>query len=293
MSYWYCLDTAGKPERAALREILRAEQGFTDSFQAVNTALKRRVGRPANRNLLTVITLGSSPAEVHAFLADKELLSDSEDSIAKVTFEGEHLGVWFAFEGWAEPFARGGDADLSRRAKMLQSEFSLRWVALDFRATWHLLQPTMGSLLGDRLANVISFSPSVADPKSRSAHERVCAVLDGDLRGRPAPGEFEQEFRSLRRDRSTLYEPRLASRFARYGTAVPGYAKLKPDHIAHDYTICAITGAKSDEDAAISAALKRTGHFLEFTSFLGADLEGIDAYLATKIDAYARMLEAL
>ncbi len=298
VSYWYCLDTAAKEERVGLHTILTAPTGFTDSFRAVNTALSRRVGRPANRNLLTLVTLGSSPAQVRALLQDKELLADDGDSAAEETFMGEHLGMWFSFNGWAEAFARGGTAERARQAKMLQSEFSLRWVALDVNATWHLMQPPAPGSLGDRIEDVLRFVPSVAHPKAtKGVNAKASEALDRDLQAAPIVPEFEATFRALKRDRSGLYEPALAQRFKPYSADVHGYPphepRLKPDYTASVYTVCAITNATPPSDATISAALKRTGHFLEFTSFLGNDLEGLDEYIGGKIERYARMLEVL
>lgn len=63
-SYWYCLDRGGPEEKKRAYEILRGDRGFKDSFEAIDRAFavrSGRSGRPANKNLLTLVTLGVDP----------------------------------------------------------------------------------------------------------------------------------------------------------------------------------------------------------------------------------------
>jgi hypothetical protein len=162
MSYWYCLDAAGKEERLSVYDVLEAsDKGFTDSFLAVSEALRsadvKRTGRPANRNLITLVTLGTPPSAAKGFLEDHDLAAQEHH-------RGDHLGVWLMREQWASMLYQGNDREASRRAQMLESEFALRWVALDMRATFALCQPPSAGDLGERLLHVIRFVPSIAKP---------------------------------------------------------------------------------------------------------------------------------
>ena len=93
VSYWYCLDMAGPAEKERVYQVLHEQKGFTDSFLAVDDALKSsgRVGRPASRNVITLVTLGAEPRDVRAFLDDHDIDAPEE-------YVGEHLGVWYARE---------------------------------------------------------------------------------------------------------------------------------------------------------------------------------------------------
>ncbi len=80
-SYWFCLDQGGPEEKKDAYQALMGDRGFIDSFQAISRALAaqhraKRSGRPANKNLLTLVTLGTSPAEVASFCADHEMEAD-------------------------------------------------------------------------------------------------------------------------------------------------------------------------------------------------------------------------
>ena len=93
-SYWFCLDQGGPEEKRDAYQTMMGDRGFIDAFQAIGRALSareraRRAGRPANKNLLTLVTLGSSPSDVVAFLSDRELVA--EESVTDNT----HLGVWW------------------------------------------------------------------------------------------------------------------------------------------------------------------------------------------------------
>jgi len=163
VSYWYCLDRAGPDEKRSVYRVLSGEGGFTDSFNAIDGARRseaapRRAGRPANKNLITLVTLGSSPLAAKAFLDDQELLED-----AKEHYLGPHHATWILRESWASRLMTPDDPNLTRRARMLESEFALRWVALGPPASWVLLEsePVAGDL-GERLLEVIRFFPSIA-----------------------------------------------------------------------------------------------------------------------------------
>lgn len=292
-SYWFCLDAAERPERSKVREVLVTEgSGFTDSFEAVASALssgKRRSGRPANRNLLTLVTLGVAPHTAKAFTEDHELQSNEH-------FLGNHLGIWFMKGRWASVLYTGQEQDEARRARMMESEFALRWVALDMRAAHALCQPPQPGDVGERLLSVLEFFPSVGKPIEIDAQRPSCEQIDAALTTLDPAGEtafqaFEAQFRAFGQSRSVLYEKALRQRFADYGKAMEGFGELKPDVTLAPYQPCAVTSAATEDE--ISNAIRRTCHTLEFTAFLREDLQGLDKYLLDKVKRYGALLESL
>lgn len=300
MSYWYCLDAAGRDERQSVYEVLTApDKGFTDSFVAVDTALRSRqamrTGRPANRNLLTLVTLGAPPSAAKVFLDDNELTAQEH-------YRGTHLGVWLMREQWASVLAEGSDAALSRRARMLESEFSLRWVALDMTATAFLCQTPRQGDLGEDLLEVVRFSPSIAKPAEVQGHAKRCKEIDElidlltgieALAGQADVSSFEQRFKELGQRRSALYEPALAQQLGSYGRGFASLPAVRPDFIAGEYRPCAVTSAPKADHAAITDAIRRTCHAIEFTAHLQGEMAGLRDYLLAKIERYALLLESV
>lgn len=288
VSYWYCLDAAGPQEKERVYQVLQEQKGFTDSFLAVDDALKStpRRGRPAYRNVITLVTLGSDPLDARAFLED-HMIEATEDYV------GEHLGAWYSREQWASQLV-GGDAEQARRAELVQSEFALRWIALGLRGAYALCQPPAALDLGGRILEAIHFFPSLGD-EERARQRGVYHALDQELAepayASPAVEAWSESFRNLGQRRSTLYEPAIAARVLGYSRGFASLPQVRPDVIAAEYTPCAVTSAKSPAD--IGAAIKRTCHAIEFTAFLGHQLKGLDEYLLGKVDRYALLLESV
>lgn len=298
MSYWYCLDAAGRDERLSVYDVLKApDQGFTSSFAALSEALQsgadtKRSGRPANRNLITLVTLGTPPSAAQVFLDDQELASHEHH-------RGDHLGVWLMREQWASTLYKGDNRETARRAQMLESEFSLRWVALDMRATFLLCQPPSPLDLGERILDVIRFVPSIAKPTEVTNLGALCAKLEGDLAAYAGTSNaaeedtFRQQFAALGQHRSTLYEAAIARRLGGYSRGFAKFPEVKPDFIAGEYNPCAVTKAPARTHPDITDAIRRTCHAIEFTAHLREDMSGLRDYLLGKVGRYALLLESV
>jgi hypothetical protein len=299
MSYWSCLDGAGKDERASVFDALMAgDKGFTESFEAVDNALQsggeaKRRGRPANRNLITLVTLGTTPSVVKSFIDDSELAVEEH-------FRGEHLGVWFMRESWASSLYTdtGSDTELFRRVRLVESEFALRWVALDMKATSLLCERTSGLLkiiAEKELLEIIRFTPSIAKPDDVQRHGSSCENIDDRIRADQSVdvAVFAQRFVAMGQQRSREYEAVLAERLTRYGRGFAVFPALKPDFIVDEYRPCAVTQAKDREPAAITEAIKRTCHAIEFTAYVQSDMRGLKKYLLEKVERYAELLETV
>ncbi|MEO5730003.1 MAG: hypothetical protein ABI134_21105, partial [Byssovorax sp.] len=308
VSYWNCLDAASSERRKKVRQVLTEQVGFTDSFHAVSESLdseSRRQGRPGNRNVLTLVTLGSELGDVQSFLEDREIETEAHHAGS-----APHVGVWDVRGSWASKVVRRPDRDFIRRARMLESEFVLRWVSLDMVATYALLQPPVAADIGMQLMHLILQRPSIGTSHETKVEWRAeCAALDERLDAAPFDAADVQrvmdEFKRLGAGRSVLYEKALAGRmgslYSAYSRAFCVYPTLKPDLIVEgpdstghgQYKICSLTAAPSDDDKAIADAIRRTGHSVEVTAFLRERLEGLEEYLRDKIECYAAMLEAI
>jgi len=294
MSYWYCLDAAGKKERLSVYDVLKApDKGFTNSFEAVSEALQsadvKRSGRPANRNLITLVTLGTSPSTAKGFIDDHELAAQEHH-------RGDHLGVWLMREQWASILYQGDDREVSRRAQMLESEFALRWVALDMKAAFALCQAPSPGDLGERLLDIIQFVPSIAKPADVKKRGEDCAKIELELESSGPSVEltaFQQKFVELGQRRSSLYEPAIARRLGGYSRGFVAFPVVRPDFIAGEYTPCAVTTAPSRGDTEITDAIRRACHAIEVTAHLQDDMSGLKDYLLHKVERYALLLESI
>ena len=295
-SYWYCLDVAGPTGKEDVYKVLHEKRGFTDSFQSVDRALKSggavRPGRQSNQNLITLATLGSSPQQAEAFLLAHELPLEQG-------FLGEHLGIWFSKnEAWASALTTGLAEDVARNAALVESEFALRWVALGIRATYLLCHPEVDASACEKLVELIRHFPSTGEPKDKTEKQMAdVQELETRLASLDAlTKDFEKlhdDFVKLGARRSTLYEPALKARFASYNTGFASFSRLRPDAIVAEYQPCAVSAASSSSSKAITTAIRRTGHSIEFTSFLEEGMKGLSAYLIGKVEKYAEMLEAV
>jgi hypothetical protein len=294
-SYWFCLDQGGPQEKIDAYTTLQGDKGFFDSFQAIDRALAAqsrsgRSGRPANKNLLTLVTLGTPPSDVLAFIVDHELEAD-DDAVEL------HVGVWLFRKRWASALEIG-DPNASRRASLVESEFSLRWIALDITATSVLCTAPSGDTTADTLVDIIRHAPSIADAGAAKAKVRAdvananasVAALGEDS----ARGAFAAEFKAKGQSRSQVYESPIAERLGKslsHSLRVRG--ALKPDIILAEYEPCAVTRAARADAKAIESAIRRSCHVIELTAFLRDGMQGLDAYLIDKVRAYAELLESV
>lgn len=289
-SYWYCLDQGGPEEKKQAFEMLSGDGGFIDSFRAIDRALssggdEKRTGRPANKNLITFITLGSDPADIAAFLGDREMTAADE-------FTGTHLRTWLFRKSWASAL-ESSDQEYVRVAALVESEFALRWVALDPRATWAMCSDACPKNVVELLVASIREAPSIAD---RGATKKAALAADHALMALTNTDEIEgfiRQFRETGQGRSRGYERALAGHFGIYSHGLAVMSSLKPDLIFEEYRPCAVTKAASAEPKAIEKAIRRECHVAEFTAHLQSDLRGLEEYLRAKVRVYASLLESV
>jgi hypothetical protein len=294
VSYWFCLDVAGPIEKQRVYDVLvDPNEGFTDSFVAVDAALKSgaRIGRPAYRNTITLVTLGAELYDAGAFI-------ESTYDDPKSVFSGRFIAIW-DIRPWAAPLVNG-DAERARRAELVDSEFVLRWVALAPTAVITLAhQPKPGDIGQRILRDVIEFTPTYAKKASLEL-QKTLEAIDEELPSleerTAADQEWWKTFKSLGQRRSIEYEPAFAERTAwlgqEYNLGMPVFSELRPDIIVQAYEPCAVVTAASNQERDVNVAIRRACHTVEITAFLGPQLTGLKGYLADKAMRYAAMLEA-
>jgi hypothetical protein len=289
-SYWYCLDQGGPKEKRQAYDILVGTGGFIDAFQAIDRALGagagRRAGRPANKNLLTLVTLGAEPIAVKSFVEELDLHPAER-------FDGDHLGAWLFRETWATAFGTDAGEEYSRKASLVESEFALRWVALSSAATWQLCEAPARDPLALAITDCIRYAPRIGASKLgptetlSDVDAKLAPVVDAATVAR-----FAEDFRAAGQNRFRAYEPALAGRFeVSFSRGIRVHGALRPDVILEDHEPCALTRSTSDDPKAIEAAIRRGCHVIEFTAYLRADLRGLSAYVRGKVESYAALLE--
>lgn len=292
-SYWYCLDRGGPEEKKRAFETLRGNQGFKDSFEAIDRAFAApgdRPGRPANKNLLTLVTLGVDPLIIKSYLDDHDL-EPNEAS------EGNHVAAWFFRKQWASKLAQD-DEEYARRAALLESEFALRWVGIDMRALWRLCRAAEDDLTCAKLVDFIRIFPSIADRgPAKDAREQLANDVDQAIAALDQTDDFHQfeaQFRDAGQSRSRDYEGPIARRFGlELSRALDVLSSIRPDIKLAEYEPCAVTSAASPDKEAIDASIKRSCHVIELTAHLRADLRGLDDYIRDKVVVYANLLETV
>lgn len=289
-SYWYCLDQGGPEEKVEAYRTLKGPGGFIDSFRATDRALlsgsgDNRTGRPANKNLLTFVTLGSPPAEVSVFLADREMVPSDE-------FAGAHIHTWLFRRSWASAL-ESSDQEYVRAAALVESEFALRWIALDARATWALCDDTSPKALTDLLVSSIRETPSNADRGATKKTAEAAEKSLADLTNVDKIDAFMRKFRNDGQGRSRTYESSLAKHFGKFSHGLAVKKSVKPDIIFDEYSPCAVTNASADDAKAIERVIRRECHIVEFTAHLQADLRGLAEYLRSKVLVYAELLQSV
>jgi len=293
-SYWYCLDQGGPDEKKQAFETLKGPGGFIDSFRAIDRALSsgegdRRTGRPANKNLITFVTLGAALGDVEALIDDNEMKASDK-------FEGHHVRTWLFRKSWASLLANS-DQDYVRAAALVESEFALRWIALDARATWALCSDGSPKQLADQLVASIKEAPSIADKGSTKQAAQTADHALGSISNLDEIEAYMKDFCDAGQGRSKDYERVLASRFGTYSHGLAVWGSLRPDVIFDEYRPCAVTMAYAPDPAALGEAIKkairRECHVAEFTAHLQSDLRGLGEYLRKKVLNYADLLESV
>jgi hypothetical protein len=297
VSYWACLDQAGPSEKEQVYRTYAQPTGFTSAFTALNdayaTSLRAasRSGRPSYKNLITLVLLGATPGDTGAFLQRTSPATPERLS-------GPHAALWLFRETWASALAPPQQRELHRKAKLLESEFALRVVAMDFPATY-LLCHQQGNA-GTIAADILKKTPLTYSAAEKQAYQTLfdgwSAAVDAGLQEPSvsnAVEEFRRQWEKLGQRRSTSYEPLLGGVFGSFNKGLQAHPSLRPDLILEQYEPCSVTASSAGDATTINQTIRRRAHMVEFTTFLANSLQGLDTYLQGKISTYADMLASV
>jgi hypothetical protein len=282
ISYWFCLDKAGPADKQKVRTSLLGASTYPAAFTAVDDAIRAaspsRVGRPAKKNMLSLIVLAGNTSGLQDILSPLGTPSRTE-----------FIGTWAIGQvystGWAD-----ATLDNQRECELLESEWDLRVVILG--------PPFIGALLSndqrrERCSELLGRLERVLGPGTRSeTREDLRGDIESLLRAWPSVEDVSlATFWAKGQARSGDYEAALASILAGYNTQAEGFLEYRPDHIITPFRSCAVTSAISDDIEAINVAIRRDAHTFEFTAQQNPTTETIRAYLRSKLVNYVMITQ--
>lgn len=282
VTYWYCLDRAGPDGKKKVRDAILGNETFPGSFAAVNEALAQsdRTGRPANKCVLSLAVFTDSDNVPSGIGAQMGTLWE------KLTWACDHLCVEFLDADWAKELF----PDDPRRAKMLESEWSLRVVTFSNRLVAALLDSQSRecfSALLDKLSLIHGYGTQ------NVTMETYWGELGLLVNATPATWDKAaiESFWSKGQIRSHDYEAALKSIYPTYNSTDTGFLSYRPDLVIEPYSVCSVLNAISDSREAINEAIKRKTHVFEFTAMRQYSSDNVIKYLGAKARNYVDLLE--
>ena len=283
ISYWYCLDKAGPEDKKAVFLALSGADSFPASFQAVNTAIRQatavRTGRPAKKNVISLIILGNS-----------ETAALPSDLRGEIEFQEVSAG-WLTSTrmkaGWTD-----GILDDDRERGLLESEWQLRVVLLGNPFVRSLLSPESDSHK-TQLLKLFEFLKPVYGPGTHTT-TREQVRLSGEKPVKEwvdAPSIDLTAFWSQGQTRANHYEPRLAVLLPEYNRSANGFLSYRPDAVIVPFHPCSILNSISADQTAINSAIRRDAHVLEFCALTAPDALSIRNYLRSKLPNYVSITQ--
>ena len=282
VTYWSSIDQGANQDRVALKLALEGDASFPDSFRAVDTASRNRTGRPAKRNVITLIALanGEDAKDVGA-----QHLAEAK----RTEVEHEWMSLHLFEEGWAP-------ADLdSREATLLESEWVLRVCTLGRPFVRSLLEagdespaPEHVEAVTQLLGSLKTFHGPGAKPATRSGYTVGFEQL---IESWPSSSRDLAPFWGAGQPRAGQYENALKKVLPGYDSRAEGFLTYRPDYVVNAFRPCAVADAVSNTNGAIRAAIRRDAHVFEFTALAQPSVAGIKTYLKDKLLNYVHLTQ--
>ncbi len=171
VTYWSSIDQGSNEDRVALKLALEGDKSFPDSFRAVDTASRNRTGRPAKRNVITLVTLANVTEA-------SEVGSDQLADVKRAEVDHSWMSLHLFEEGWAP-----NDMD-EREASLLESEWVLRVCVLGNPFVRSLLEAAQGSEKAEHKRQLASLLNHLS-------------VFQGPGTKGPARARYTQEFEGM------------------------------------------------------------------------------------------------
>lgn len=277
ISYWFCLDKAGPADKQKVRSMLMGPGTYPAAFAAVDGAIRaaspQRVGRPAKKNMLSLVVFAGQSGDFPSIVAEF-------GAPARTEFDcGWAVGNVYSV-GWTS-----GTLNDQRACQLLESEWDLRLVLLG--------EPFIQALFsGDRRRNHCRkflqdlepvFGPGTR-PETRAATRASC---EASLTAWPNVDDVDlAPFWEKGQGRSSDYESILRELISDYNVTAQGFLSYRPDFTVSPFRPCAVTSAKSNHIDDINAAIRRDAHTFEFTAQRRPTIDTIRTYMRGKLENY-------
>lgn len=283
ISYWFCLDKAGPDEKKAVYSALNGADSFPASFRAVNNAIRRatpaRTGRPAKKNVISLIAL-----------CNAETLPNNDSALGDV--DAVEIDIsWFRSVKYRLNWAKLAIAD-ERERGLLESEWQFRAVYLGNPFVRSLLSNDMAShsvqlrRLLDGLKPV--YGPGTLSTTRDAVKANARSLSAGWI---DDPTVDVADFWARGQARSTIYEPRLSTLIPEYNRSSAGFLTYRPDAAITAFHPCSILNFMSDDQTEINAAIRRDAHVFEFSAFAEPTPAAIQTYLKGKLINYVKITQ--
>lgn len=277
-SYWAAIDQGTIADREALKSALGGDTTFPDSFRAVDSASRNRTGRPALRNVISLLVLTDTE--------DASVDLAGIGAVKRTEVDEAWLRVQIFEEGWAP--REIGD----REAGLLESEWTLRIAVLARPFVRALLAGRADSIQRAQVAALLEELKTFQGPGTKaSSRANYTERLRRHVAEWTASDYDLASFWSAGQSRSTQYEPALVQVLPGYNTSASGFLSYRPDFVVNDFTPCAVSDAPDDTNDAIRAAIRRSAHVFEFTAIAAGDPGLVKSYLASKLPNYVRVTQ--
>lgn len=282
VTYWSSVDQGANEDRVALKIAMEGDSSFPDSFRAVDTASRNRTGRPARRNVLTLIALANTE---NAGIVGAQHLA----TVKRTEVEHEWMSLHLFEEGWAPP-----DMDV-REATLLESEWVLRVCTLGLPFVRSLLdagEPTPAGEHLDAVTTLLGSLRTFQGPGTTTATRTAYSSGFEQLIDRwPASGRDVTPFWNAGQPRAGQYEAALKQILSGYDSHAEGFLTYRPDYVVAPFRPCAVADAVNNTNDAIRAAIRRQAHVIEFTALAQPTVAGIKTYLRDKLRNYVHVTQ--
>jgi hypothetical protein len=282
VTYWSTIDQGANEDRVALRRALEGDKTFPDSFRAVDTASRNRTGRPAKRNVITLIALAN--ADKAADVGAQHLAE-----VKRTEFDHEWMSLHVFEEGWA-PVELG-----EREASLLESEWVLRVCTLGVPFVQSLLdsaEDTADQRHSESVADLLNALKTFQGPGTATTSRRAYASkFEALIDAWPSSSRNLAPFWGAGQPRSGPYEDALKRVLPGYDSGSEGFLTYRPDFVVKPFRPCAVTDAVSNTNDAIRHAIRREAHVFEFTALAHPSMPGIKKYLASKMSNYVQLTQ--
>ena len=280
VSYWFCIDRTGPSEKISVFNAIKDAPSFRDAFGAIDNALNSgtRAGRPANKNLISLIVMHPSPGPIPEI--------EKYATLERIEFSHSWASSYLFGNGWAER-----SLNERRDCRLLESEWQLRIVTLG--------EPFVKALLAGQnqydlpCHTLIEKLKQVNGPgtQTRTRDQFVRTVQNIVDRWPDVSIVSIVDFWVSNQNRSTIYEPCLAKMLAGYNSGAKGFLNARPDYVVRPFVPCSVLTAQEGEVEKINASIKRNAHVFEFTATKIPSIENLAKYLRGKLPNYVQLTQ--